>query len=80
MQEIEYQGYRITAEAYQDPGTGKWVPRAFLHADEEGDPLTQDANQPLTWMNTFGTQEEAEDYALESAQLRIAQAGMGLGG
>jgi hypothetical protein len=67
-EEIEFRGYRITANSYQDDMSGKWIPYADIMpiADTPNDPL------PMSWEREFDTQLEADDYALESAELYIS--------
>lgn len=66
-EEITFRGYKIQASSFQN-NDGKWVPQAAII------PIDEAANQeeaPLTFERDFDTQLEADDYALDSAQLYI---------
>lgn len=67
MEEISHKGYKIVTESYEDDETGKWVPRALIT------PLDEAANSemPMNWEREFDTQLQADDFALEGAQLYI---------
>ncbi|MDD5144833.1 MAG: hypothetical protein PHW72_01795 [Candidatus Pacebacteria bacterium] len=83
-EEIFYRGYKIIAQSYKIEG-GKWVPQARIipvseEADVEGEGESPSAHDdesagteesPLTWPETFNTQLEADDFALDSAQFYI---------
>ncbi|MDX1535935.1 MAG: hypothetical protein R3346_04210 [Candidatus Spechtbacterales bacterium] len=66
MQEEKYNDYTIQSNAYQDEETDKWVPQAkILRADQN------EEEYPLTWEREFDTREEAESFAMQSAQFYI---------
>lgn len=67
-EEIEFRGYRIAANSYQDDENGKWIPHADIMPLDE----SQNDPMPMSWEREFSTQLEADDYALESAQLYIS--------
>lgn len=70
-EQIDYRGYKITAESYQDDETGKWVPRAVIESLGIGSgevPLDQ---MPMSWEQEFDTARQAEDYALDGAKFYI---------
>ena len=69
MQTIDHKGYKIEALSYPSD-EGKWIPYAKVT------PIKGSASQnveeaPLTWEREFGTQIEADDFALQGAQLYI---------
>lgn len=67
MQQIRHRGYQITATSFQNDRE-RWVPRATIV------PIDETANReesPFTWARDFATQEEADNFALEGAQLYI---------
>lgn len=69
MQEEQYNEYLIEGTAYQDEDTERWVPQATIkQVREEGGPRE---NYPLTWEREFDTREEAEAFAVQSAQFYI---------
>ncbi|MDX1608293.1 MAG: hypothetical protein R3251_03735 [Candidatus Spechtbacterales bacterium] len=68
MEEIEYNGYKIISESYQDEETGKWVPSAVVLPTSESSPNSE---MPMSWEREFDTRQEAEDFATEGAQFYI---------
>ena len=67
-QEITYRGYHIITNVYQDQDTGKWVPRANIMAMYESKNFEE---TPMTWVEEFDTQEEAENFVLDGIEFYI---------
>ncbi|MEX0869905.1 MAG: hypothetical protein WDZ39_00560 [Candidatus Spechtbacterales bacterium] len=66
-EELDYKGYKITANSYKDEESGLWVPRASVTSIDEA----QISEMPLSWEREFDTGQQADDFALESAQIHI---------
>lgn len=69
MQEEQYNDYLIKGDAYQNEESKGWVPRAVIL--RQGQESGREEEFPLTWEREFETQEEAESFALQSAQFYI---------
>ena len=66
-EEITYRGYKIIGESYQND-EGKWIPKARIIP--ETDSMNEEEG-PMEWPELFNTQTEADDFALDGAQLYI---------
>jgi len=66
-EKIEYKGYKIVADSYQDSEVNLWVPRAMIFPMDEA----QNTEMPMSWAREFETQLKADDFALEGARLYI---------
>ncbi|MEX0877454.1 MAG: hypothetical protein WDZ40_01160 [Candidatus Spechtbacterales bacterium] len=66
-EEIEYKGYKITSQSYQDDESGKWVPSVLIVPMDEA----QNSEMPMSWEREFDEQAEADDFALEGAQFYV---------
>lgn len=64
---IFHRGYVIVANSYCND-RGEWVPRASLKPKD--DELNRE-EMPLHWNHTFTTRLEADDFALEAAELYL---------
>ncbi len=62
-----YQGYYIEPDSCQDE-KGRWVPRASIYPTK-GQPSKEIA--PLVWQKVFDNKREADDFALQGAELYI---------
>lgn len=69
MQEEQYNDYIIRGDAYKDDDTNKWVARAIIVKGEQDS--GREEEYPLTWEREFDTREEAENFAMQSAQFYI---------
>jgi hypothetical protein len=67
MQEISYRGYKIIADSFVQED-GKWTPKATIEPLDES-PLRDEG--PLVWTEKFDSQEEADSFALQSAEFHI---------
>ncbi len=65
--EILHRGYRIIAESYKGD-KGKWIPRARIVPEQEA---MNPEERPFSWPRTFDTEQDADDFALQAAQLYI---------
>ncbi len=68
MERLEYRGYNITADSYQDKETGMWVARAFIHPLDEA---MNEEDGPITWEKEFETKQQADDFAADGAQYYV---------
>lgn len=67
MQEISYRGYKIIADSFPEED-GKWTPKAIIEPLDESS-LREEG--PLVWTEKFDSQEEADNFALQSAEFHI---------
>lgn len=69
MQEEQYNDYIIKGEAYKDEDTSKWIAHATIL--RTGQESGREEEYPLTWEREFDSREEAESFAVQSAQFYI---------
>ncbi len=65
---VEYQGYEIIGDSYMNEN-GKWTAQAKINAVDSG------AKRPdypiLCWQEEFESEQQANEYAAQSAQIYI---------
>lgn len=70
MEDFNYRGFHIQGQSFKNENE-KWVPQAkIIHPDGE---TVHPEEAPLTWSREFETEQEANDFALDSAQVYIDQ-------